>query len=52
MDQYFDEAQWESYRKLGEHIGSRLFAPCPRDRAGWSPCEMRAPPEATAQRDL
>jgi hypothetical protein len=20
-DQYFDEAQWESYRKLGEHIG-------------------------------
>ncbi len=32
-DQYFDEAQWESYRKLGEHIGDRLF------RAGerWSP---------------
>jgi hypothetical protein len=21
-DQFFDEAQWESYRKLGEHIGS------------------------------
>ncbi len=25
-DQFFDEAQWESYRKLGEHIGERLFA--------------------------
>lgn len=24
-DQFFDEAQWESYRKLGECIGTRLF---------------------------
>ncbi len=24
-DQFFDEAQWESYRQLGEHIGSPLF---------------------------
>ena len=24
-DQFFDEAQWESYRKLGEHIGSQVF---------------------------
>lgn len=24
-DQCFDEAQWESYRKLGEHIASELF---------------------------
>ncbi|MGA8259565.1 MAG: hypothetical protein WB783_05065 [Arenicellales bacterium] len=24
-DQFFDEAQWESYRKLGEHIASRVF---------------------------
>ncbi len=24
-DQYFDEAQWESYRKLGEHIGDLIF---------------------------
>jgi hypothetical protein len=23
-DQFFDEAQWESYRKLGEHIGSQV----------------------------
>ncbi len=25
-DQFFDEAQWESYRRLGERIGSLLFA--------------------------
>jgi hypothetical protein len=25
-DQFFDEAQWESYRRLGEHVGARLFA--------------------------
>ena len=25
LDQFFDEAQWESYRKLGEFIGGRLF---------------------------
>jgi len=24
-DQFFNEAQWESYRKLGEHIGSQVF---------------------------
>jgi hypothetical protein len=26
-DQFFDEAQWESYRRLGEHIAEKLFAP-------------------------
>jgi hypothetical protein len=26
-DQFFDEAQWESYRKLGELIGERLIGP-------------------------
>lgn len=25
LDQFFDEKQWESYRKLGEHIGRELF---------------------------
>ena len=25
FDQFFDEAQWESYRKLGALIGSRIF---------------------------
>ena len=26
-DQFFDEAQWESYRRLGEHIGHRVLTP-------------------------
>ena len=25
-DQFFDEAQWESYRALGEHTGGKLAA--------------------------
>lgn len=25
-NQFFDEPQWESYRRLGEHIGTFLFA--------------------------
>lgn len=25
-DQFFDEAQWESYRKLGEHIGGQVMS--------------------------
>ncbi|MBL8840008.1 MAG: hypothetical protein JNL90_00585 [Planctomycetes bacterium] len=49
-DQFFDESQWESYRKLGELIGERLFAPGWRplygtvvqsSRAGtWSPADL------------
>jgi hypothetical protein len=46
-DQYFDEAQWESYRKLGEHIGAELFTPpsgAPSaEGASWSPSQMCAP---------
>ncbi len=46
-DQYFDEAQWESYRKLGEHIGTELFTPPSvtnkTDRATWSPSQMTPP---------
>lgn len=46
-DQYFDEAQWESYRKLGEHIGTELFTPPAvtdaRAAARWSP-SLLAPP--------
>jgi choline dehydrogenase-like flavoprotein len=26
LNQFFDEAQWESYRRLGEHVASPLFA--------------------------
>jgi hypothetical protein len=29
LDQVFDEPQWESYRKLGEHIGDNLFVNLP-----------------------
>jgi len=36
-DQFFDEAQWESYRRLGEHIATRLFAPHPDGAGGWAP---------------
>jgi hypothetical protein len=25
-DQFFGEAQWESHRRLGEHVGAKLFA--------------------------
>lgn len=37
-DQWFDEAQFESYRKLGDHIGRTVFGnalrQAPRDEAG------------------
>jgi hypothetical protein len=39
LDQFFDEAQWESYRKLGEHIGDELFTS--------GPVQENAPGEAT-----
>ncbi len=42
-DQYFDEAQWESYRKLGEHIGASLFAVPDDDDPRWSPSRFAAP---------
>jgi hypothetical protein len=54
MDQYFDEAQWESYRKLGEHIASLVFArptaPPVDDAPNWSPSEMRPPPKPVERR--
>lgn len=42
-DQYFDESQWESYRKLGEHMGVELFTPPAEANAKWSPSRF-APP--------
>jgi hypothetical protein len=45
VDQYFDEAQWESYRRLGEHIAQRLFAPYTRGQ-GWRPADLKRPPYA------
>ncbi|WP_414664141.1 patatin-like phospholipase family protein [Horticoccus sp. 23ND18S-11] len=52
-DQYFDEAQWESYRKLGEHIGTELFT-APKgetadDAGSWSPSQMRPPAQTVTQ---
>jgi hypothetical protein len=35
LDQYFDEAQWESYRRLGEQVGGRLLKRHPGER--WTP---------------
>jgi hypothetical protein len=31
-DQFFDEAQWESYRMLGVEIGRRIFDPDDEDQ--------------------
>jgi len=49
-DQYFDEAQWESYRKLGEHIGATLFAAPQDGDPRWSPSRFAAPKIALATR--
>jgi predicted acylesterase/phospholipase RssA len=45
LDQYFDEAQWESYRRLGEHIGSRLLRRYPGP--GWTPGSLSPLPPRT-----
>jgi hypothetical protein len=34
LDQFFDEEQWEAYRRFGEVVGERIFA---SNGAGWSP---------------
>ncbi|MGL4542703.1 MAG: hypothetical protein ACRCUI_09360, partial [Polymorphobacter sp.] len=38
IDQFFDEAQWESYYRLGKLLGSRVFAPSTN---GWHPGLLR-----------
>src|SRR5262249_39415934 len=46
-DQFFDEPQGESYRKLGEHVALTLFAPATSTKpvAGdqWVPGSFRPP---------
>ncbi|NJD91072.1 MAG: hypothetical protein FIA91_06095 [Geobacter sp.] len=39
MDQFFDEPQWESYRKLGEHMALEIFGKADRAQQpfGWMP---------------
>jgi hypothetical protein len=34
-DQFFDEAQWESYRALGEHVARQVFADRDRFNPAW-----------------
>jgi hypothetical protein len=34
-DQFFDEAQWESYRALGEHVARKVFAAADRFDPAW-----------------
>jgi hypothetical protein len=41
-DQFFDEAQWESYRRLGEHVASRVFEDLGAGR--WRPLDLCSPP--------
>jgi glutamate/tyrosine decarboxylase-like PLP-dependent enzyme len=36
-NQFFDEAQWESYRRLGEHIGSQVLTTAIFDLANHGP---------------
>ena len=46
LDQNFDEAQWESYRALGLHIGDRLFADAGAQHGRsdwWQPRQMTRP---------
>jgi hypothetical protein len=42
--QFFDEAQWESYRRLGVHISSKLFAKVEASSDWFSPNAMRPLP--------
>lgn len=37
IDQFFNEAQWESYFRLGRLTGDRVFAP---SATGWHPAQM------------
>jgi hypothetical protein len=37
IDQFFDEAQWESYFRLGRLSGERVFAP---SKTGWHPAQL------------
>lgn len=39
-DQFYDEAQWESYRRLGHWMAEALFAPCATTATRWTPRQM------------
>ncbi|HTV42576.1 MAG TPA: hypothetical protein VMF08_18570 [Candidatus Sulfotelmatobacter sp.] len=42
LEQFFDEAQWESYRKLGQYIADLLFKRPEDQSPGWYPYKMTA----------
>ncbi len=43
-DQFFDEAQWESYRRLGALVAERVFAPpASPDLPKWRPWDFCSP---------
>lgn len=46
-DQFFDEEQWESYRALGEHIGTALFSARGESR-GFRPSDVFLKPSPPA----
>ncbi|NIM50658.1 MAG: hypothetical protein GTN78_03645 [Gemmatimonadales bacterium] len=48
-DQFFDEAQWESYRRLGQQMAARVFGE-PAARAKWSPADALMNPAAAAKK--
>ena len=41
-DQFFDENQWEAYRRLGEIAGEKLFGVATSGATGWKPANMMA----------
>ena len=47
VDQYFDEGQWESYRKLGEHAAEAVLSG-PAAGARWHPAMLRPLPAVSA----
>jgi hypothetical protein len=45
-DQFFDEAQWESYRALGEHVARQVFADPNRFDPAWWERQVWSPKQA------
>ncbi|MGO7274689.1 patatin-like phospholipase family protein [Rhizobium ruizarguesonis] len=40
-DQFFDEEQWEAYRRLGEYSADKLFAVYPKKPGQWLPSTLK-----------
>jgi hypothetical protein len=46
-DQFFNEAQWESYRRLGQHMAERMFGKL-AETGKWSPANALMNPKEAA----